>query len=292
MEIKQDKITYNKSTVFIFLIGSFLVILYYSVLLDLYHDWLKNPDYSHGFLIPFATIYMIWYRREIIKKTNITPSNYGLILLIFGAFQYSLGYIGAEHFLQSTSMITVMLGICLYFYGGGITSNILTPILFLIFMIPLPAVIWNSFAFNIKLIATKIAVYLMQLIGIVVLQEGNVLNLPGVTLEVVDACSGLRSLISLLALSVLIDYLSNLHLLKKVLLVVLAIPIAMISNVIRLVLTAFLIERFGIDTTKGFYHALSGILVYTIGLIFLIMVYKLLSADFINKLRNKQSAKQ
>jgi len=253
------------------------IILYLRVFNDLLYDWLNNPDYSHGFLIPIMALYIAWSKRDILERIHPAPSGWGLAVLLVGIGQYILGNIGAEHFLQSTSMIIVILGIVLFLRGWRTMRIILAPSLFLIFMIPLPAIIWNKFAFGLKLFATKIAVVFMQAMGLVVLREGNVLTLPATTLEVVDACSGLRSLISLAALSTMFGLLSLFSLWKKWLLFILVVPVAIASNIIRLIVITVFAEKFGIDITSGISHTVLGIFVFCIGLVLVWGVYKILS---------------
>jgi len=259
------------------IIGLLLCILYYSVAANLIYDWQFNPDYSHGFFIPLIVGYMIYSRRQELKEAAVTPNNWGLVLFVLGITQFILGTIGAEHFLQSTSMIVVVLGIVLFFSGIRTTRIIFVPILYMLFMIPLPAIIWNDFAFTLRLFASDVAVICMHALGMLVLQEGNMLYLPGASLEVVDACSGMRSLVSLLALGALFAFLSDHPVWKKWLVFLSAIPIAIISNIIRLIITVALVQRYGSEMASGFTHEVSGLLVFFIGLILFFIVYKLLS---------------
>jgi exosortase len=259
------------------IIVALLVALYFRVFEGLIYDWSNNPDYSHGFLIPAIALYLVWLQRDKLPQADSSPSYWGILIFILGIGQYALGTISAEHFLQSTSMIVVILGIVLFLWGWGILRIVLIPSLYLIFMIPLPAIIWNKFAFSLKLFATEIAVVFIQALGIIVLREGNVLTLPTMTLEVVDACSGLRSLISMLALSALISLVCTLPIWKKWILFLSAIPIAITSNVIRLVIIAVFAQRFGIDITRGMSHTLSGLFVFGIGIMLFYIMYEILS---------------
>ncbi len=270
--------TFTK-THFAFCLGITILIalIYLKVFQGLIYDWSTHPDYSHGFLVPFIVAYMIWSRKEVLKECVYKPSNWGLMILILGVVQFISGYVGAEHFLQSTSLLIVLMGTIIFLAGFYVARIVLVPIAFLIFMIPLPAIIWNDFAFTLKLFATKVAVYFIDFLGMAVHRQGNVIYLPGTVLEVVDACSGLRSLISLLALGVLIAYFSSLRAWRRWVLVFSAIPIAILSNVIRLVATAFLTQTIGLQATEGMYHTLSGVFVFAIGVAMFILVYWLLS---------------
>lgn len=266
----------NNLRVSIITIAALFTFLYFEVFRELLVVWSTVPDYSHGYLIPFLALYLVWGTRDKIITAHLSPSFWGLVVFIIGIGQYIIGYIGAEHFMQGTSMIFVILGIVLFLWGREVTRIVLVPVCYLMFMIPLPAIIWNKFAFSLKLYATEIAVYFIQAVGITVLREGNVLTLPATTLEVVDACSGLRSLISLLALTALTGYISNVNFWKKWVLFISAIPIAIASNIIRLIITAVLFDKFGIDITQGISHTLSGLFVFSIGIALFIIVYKIL----------------
>ncbi len=268
---------HNKNIFFITLISALFIITYYQVIQHLLFAWSVNPDYSHGYLIPIISFYMAWSKRHEVAQAEYSPNNWGLLLLVLGIGQYIIGYIGAEHFLQSTSILVVICGIILFLGGVSFVKVLLAPVLFLIFMIPLPAIIWKNFAFTLKLFATKAAVILMEQLGMVVLREGNVLYLPGATLEVVDACSGLRSLVSLLALSTLIAFFSTLPKWKKTILVFSSIPVALVSNIIRIVITALLVQSIGPQATEGIYHSLSGLFVFTIGVMLFYFLHLLLS---------------
>lgn len=250
-----------------------LIILYMHVFHELVSAWMSNPDYSHGFFIPFLALFMVWSKRKEIMSVDETPSVWGLPILLLGFLQFIAGQIGAEHFVQGTSMIAVILGITLILWGRKTAWIVLLPIVYLIFMIPLPAIIWNKYAFMLKLFATQLAAVCVQGLGVTVLREGNVLYLPSTTLEVVDACSGVRSLISLLALSTLIGFLGLSNAWKKWLLFFAAIPIAIVSNIIRLILIAVLGEEFGIKLTEGLNHSLSGVFVFMIGMMLVYLVY-------------------
>jgi len=256
-----------------------LIVLYHSVVAELLYDWQNNPDYSHGYFIPFIAGYMAWSRREDLKNTAWKPNNWGIALFLMGIIQLMLGIIGAENFLQSTSLIIVMLGIILFLAGFKIARILLVPTLFLLFMIPLPAIIWKNFAFSLRLFASKIAVSFMHLIGMPVLREGNIIFLPGASLEVVDACSGMRSLVSLLAMSALFAFIMNQRMWKKWVLFLSAVPIAIISNIIRLIITVTLTQVYGEKAALGVTHTYSGIATFSIGLVLLLIISKLLSLN-------------
>ena len=251
--------------------------LYHHVILKLIHDWSIDDNYSHGFLVPFISGYLIWQNRQALSKLHVKPTNIGLLLLSFSVVFYILAYTGAELFTQRFSMILVILSGIIFLAGWEYFRVLLLPVLYLTFMIPLPSIIWNKIAFPLKLFATHLAVNAMHLIGITVYGEGNIIYLPNTTLEVADACSGLRSLTSLLALSAAFALITTHSKPKKIILFLSAVPIAIAANIFRLVSTAILAKKFGPQVAHGFLHEASGIAVFLISLIFLFSLNALLS---------------
>lgn len=276
MSLKKTDKAYISSGL-VLLIMALLIITYYQTVATLVTDWNTNPDYSHGYLIPFISLYMVWHVRK--EKVGLAwqPLNWGLLPLLIGVAIQTVSVVGSEHFLQGISLLIVLWGLSLYLGGGTIAKNMAIPIGYLIFMIPLPAIIWNKFSLLLKLQASNIAAYLLNITGRVpFVQEGNIFYLTGGTLEVADACSGLRSLISMLALGVLIAFISSYARWKKWVLVVMAIPIAIAANSIRLILLIYLSDRYGIRIADSFLHTFSGILVFIIGLAMLMGIHSLL----------------
>jgi exosortase len=169
-------------------------------------------------------------------------------------------------------MIVVLFGIALFLFGGRFTKAVWLPLAYLIFMIPLPAIIWNRIAFPMQLFASALTEDVVQLIGIPILREGNVLHLAQTSLEVVDACSGLRSLVNILGLAVGLGFLMNKEAWKRWALFLAAFPIAVIVNIIRLSGTAVLASRYGGDVARGFLHDFSGWIVFVAGIGLLLAV--------------------
>ena len=264
------------------LLGISFVLLYFPFLRTMYHDWGSNPNYSHGYLIPFISGYLVYSLKEEFTKLAPVPSHWGLVLILLACFQLIIAKIGSEYFLQRTSIIPLFLGICLFLYGKDITLKLFIPIIYLIFMIPLPAIIWNKLAFPLQLFASNMTEQVIRISGMPVLREGNILTLPTITLEVVDACSGIRSLATMIALSIPVSFLMVSGRIRKILLFLSSIPVAIVVNIFRLCITAWFSVLFGDQFAQGFLHEFSGMVTFILGLTLLFFITQLLNSKIFN----------
>lgn len=233
--------------------------------------------YSHGFLVPFVFLYLIWAKRDDLKKAEISPLNIGLILLVPALLVHLLAHLLEINFVSGFSLIAALFGLSLYLYGLGISRQLTFAILFLVFMIPLPQVLIISISFKMKIFAAQVATSCINLMGIQAVREGSIVNLPNTALTVGDPCSGLRSLISLTALGALYAYLIKLSRPRKALLFLLSIPIALIANIIRIILLLLVAFVYGSDVATGKFHDFSGFLVFGFAFAGLFMVGRMLS---------------
>jgi exosortase len=254
------------------LVASFAAVYAHTVV-RLVEDWSVDPNFSHGFFIPPIAAYMLWQRRGELNEARREPSLWGLAALAAGMGIYVIGYVGAELFTMRFSMLVTFMGLALYLFGREIAWKVLIPVLYLLLMIPLPAILWNQIAFPMQLMASDLAAAAIQLISIPVLREGNILHLPETTLQVVDACSGLRSLTSLLALSGALAYIVPLSRFFKIVLFLLAFPIAVAVNIFRLTFTAAAAHWISPAMAEGFLHEASGLVVFAIALVLLFAAY-------------------
>jgi exosortase len=261
------------------LAGTFLY-LYAFVLSPLIADWTDDPNYSHGFLVPVLSLYFVWERRQELLGITRQPSIWGVALLLAGIGLLFLGHVGAELFLMRSSMIVVLTGLVWYLCGWKMLQALAFPLAFLLFMVPLPAIILNTITFPLQLLAAKLSTASLQIIGLPVFREGNIIFLPHTTLEIVEACSGIRSLVSLLALAVVFAYMTQRHPGKRWALAVSAVPIALVANAFRVWGTGVLAFLYGTQVAEGFYHTFAGWLVFVVAFVLLLSEGCLLSLVF------------
>ncbi len=257
----------------LFAAGFFL--FYSHTISTLMYDWKTNPNFSHGFLIPFMAGYMVWYKKGEWMPLDKTPSNWGLALICMGMGLHLLGTLGAEMFLLRFSLVMTLAGVVVFGFGWKVFRALWIPLAFLLLMIPLPAILWNKIAFPLQLIAAKLSAQVVMVMGIPVFREGNILHLSNTSLEVVDACSGLRSLTSLIALSAVFAFLAPFSNMKKWILFFSAIPVAVFVNVIRLSITAGMAYWISPETAHGFLHDMSGLIIFGLALLLVYLIYLL-----------------
>lgn len=247
-----------------------LVVLLYGVILKgLVRQWWTDPDYGHGFFILPFSLYVLWRTRERWINTEVKPSNLGLAVMLGAIGLLFFGSLGAELFTSRFSLIVLLAGIVIFLAGWKMLRAVFFPLAFLIFMIPFPAIIYNQITFPLQLIASRFATSLLQFAHIPVLRDGNILVMSNYSLEVVEACSGIRSLMTLISLTVIYLYFMEPRRWARYLLVVLMVPIAIVSNAIRIMGAGMLAHRFGPGAAEGFLHAFSGWVIFVAALILL-----------------------
>jgi len=259
------------------IIASCFLLLYASLIQGLVSDWIHLPDFSHGFLIPIVSFYFVYERRKQLSALSPSAAWGGFGLIVFGIFLLLLGNLATEYFTMRFSMLVVLGGIVLFLLGKEFSKTLLFPIAFLIFMIPIPSVLMDRITFPMQLFASSLAAKSLYLIGIPALREGNIIQLANTSLEVAEACSGIRSLISLLALSVVFALFSQKTTLKRVLLVLSTFPIAIIANAARVTGTGILAHTYGDKVAQGFFHGFSGWILFVVAFVCLFLVGAVLS---------------
>jgi len=246
-----------------------ILVLYYRILYEMGLDWWHDENYSHGFLIPFVSGYLIIQKLDELKKTSIKPSWWGPLVLSLGLLLLIIGVAGAELFTMRFSFLVVLTGLTLSMFGIEFLRKLFFPLFFLIFMVPLPYIVYNSLTLPLRTIASQLATFFLSFLNIPVLREGNVIHLPQMTMQVVEACSGIRSLISLLALSTIFAYFTQNKSWSRVLLVGFTIPIAIFTNAIRITLTGVLAAYVSPELAHGFFHNFSGWLIFLVAFLLL-----------------------
>jgi exosortase len=251
-------------------------ILYAHVLPRLVMDWWTDPNFSHGFLVPLFSGFIVWTKRKKLAALPTQSSWFGLVIVAGSLGMLIVGALGVEFFLQRASFVFLLAGLIVYFLGWRWFRALLFPWVFLFFMIPIPAIVFNQIAFPLQFLAARLASSLLSLLGIPVLREGNIIQLPTTSLEVAEACSGIRSLMSLGALAVIYGYLLDNNNWRRVLLAISAIPIAVAANGLRVMGTGVLGYYWDPDKAEGFFHTFSGWVIFVISLILLFAFHGLL----------------
>ncbi len=254
-----------------------LALAYWPVVSYLVENWWIDPNYSHGFLVPLVTAWLLWSRRRRLAAAAGNPSPWGLLVVGLGLVLLILGRWGHELFLQRISLVPVLWGLVLTYWGWPLARGALFPFAYLFFMIPLPYLIYDSLAFPLRLLSASLAGDMLRLWGLPVLVEGNIIHLPRNVLDVVNACSGIRSLVSLLAAAVILVYLWLRHFWSRALVVLMVPPVAVFTNSLRVVVAGILAEHYGPAMLEGATHDLVGWLVF-LGAFGLVLVLTLLLA--------------
>lgn len=247
--------------------------VYFRVLAKLVTDWWQIPDFSHGFLVPIFAAYLVWVKRQILFQTKIAPAWSGIVLVAFGLMVLLLGVYGADLFLSRVSLVILLAGMVLAFGGWLLLIELRFALLVLLLAIPLPAIIFNEITLPLQILASKLAAELLPLFGVPVLRDGNVIALPTMKLEVAEACSGIRSLMSLFTLSIFYGYFVDKSTLRRVVLALASIPIAIAANAVRIVGTGLCVQYWDPDKAVGFFHEFSGWLMFLVSLGCLLIVH-------------------
>jgi exosortase len=254
-----------------------LAVLYYETFFKLAGDWWNDPNNSHGLLIPPLALYFAWKKRN---KFDVEPERpsiaVGLIIVLGSLLVYFIGRLGAEFFLTRISSIGMMAGMLLYFYGWKHLRVMAFPVFFLILAIPIPALIFNTVSIPLQVLASQASSEFLTFCDVPVLREGNVLQLTNTALGVAEACSGLRSLLSLIALSVILGYMRWRGVAQRVVLIALSVPVALLLNIVRITITGIIAENWSVKYAMGFFHEFSGWVVFVLAFFVLYLVSSLM----------------
>lgn len=251
--------------------------LYSSVFFRLVLQWWKDPNFSHGFFVPIFSLFLLLNDRSRLRSLVPKPSAWGLLIVVLAMGLLILGSLGAELFLSRISLLFTILGLIVLLGGWGHCRAMLFPWAFLLLMIPIPAILFNQVTVPLQLLASRLAAGMLPLLGVPVLREGNVINLPAMSLEVAEACSGIRSLVSLITLAIIYGYLTEKTRSVRLLLAIAAVPIAVCANALRIVGTGLLVQYWGPDKAQGFFHLFSGWFLFLLSLAMLFLLHQVLS---------------
>ena len=257
-----------------------LIMLYHRVAFKLVRDWLNLPDYSHGVLIPFFILFLIWDKRHIFRATPVRPSWNGLVPIILGLFLLMVGVFGADLFLARTSFVILIAGIVWTLLGRQMLGEMKFILFVMLLAIPFPTLIFNHITFPLQLMASRLASTLLPLAGVPVLREGNVIDLPAMRLEVAEACSGIRSLMSLFTVAVMGGYFLETSTTRRTILALSSIPIAVAANAARIFGTGLCVQYWDPSKAVGFFHEFSGWLMFLVSLGCLYLVYQIMQRFF------------
>jgi exosortase len=249
---------------------------YWPVIPPLVTQWWNEDEYSHGFLIPIIAAWLIWLKREDIARQPMVPAYTGLAAMAGAIAMYTVGVVGADLFFQRLSMIPMIMGGVLFTAGWPVFRLIAFPLGYLILMVPLPGIVFNSIAFPLQLLAAQIATTILQAFAIPVFREGNILHLAAASLDVEEACSGVRSLLSLTALALLMTYITEKGRLAKIATLLLIVPVTIAANVVRVAATGFIAHHVSAEAALGTVHDFAGMLVFLLAAALLVAATRLL----------------
>ncbi len=259
--------------------GALLIVCYAPVLYNLTVVWKNDEDMGHGFFVPIIAGYIIWQRRFEFAALKPEPNYWGLVLVGWGALQMMLGTLGAELFLARTAFLISLVGVIWFLGGTKVLRALAFPLCLLLFMIPIPAIIYSRITLPLQIFASRVAENVLGLVGIPVLRDGNVLELASQKLSVAEACSGIRSLLSLSFLSLIYAYFFDNKVWMRWALLLGTIPIAITANATRVSLTGILSEV-RTDLAQGAFHLLEGWVLFLVALALLVVFHKLVNAVY------------
>jgi exosortase len=256
--------------------GALLTASYAGVFAHLVRQWDHDPDMSHGFFVPLVSVFIIWQRRAEIAATKPQPTWWGLALVLYGTTQLYLATLGAELFLARTAFVITVFGVVLMLGGPPVLPTLAFPLFLLFFMVPIPAVLYNRVTFPLQILASTFAGDGLAWLGVPVLREGNILELPQQRLSVVEACSGIRSLLTLVFLAVVYGHFFEKKTWVRVALFLATVPIAIVANASRVTLTG-IISEWKPDLAEGFFHTAQGWVIFMVSLFLLIAFHQVLT---------------
>jgi len=237
--------------------------------------WALDGDMGHGFFVPLIAAFIAWQRRHELLAIQPRPNLWGLVLVLGAGAQLVAGTLGVEQFLTHTAVIVTLIGAIWLLRGTETLKMLAFPLFLLFFMVPIPLIIYNKITLPLQLIASRMAASALDTLGIPVLRDGNILELPHQTLSVVEACSGIRSLLALTFLSLVYGYFFEKRIWVRVVLLAATIPIAIVANGSRVAFTGIM-TQIKPELAEGFYHESTGWVIFIVALIILVLFHQLI----------------
>lgn len=259
--------------------GALLLLSYAPVLWRLVRQWDSDPDMGHGFFVPIVVGFIVWQKRAELLALPTAPNWWGLAVVLYAGLQLWIATLGAELFLARTAFVISVIGMVLLLGGTAWVRALAFPLFLLFFMIPIPTVVYNNITFPLQLLASRVSTEALNMMQIPVLREGNVLELADQKLSVVEACSGIRSLLSLTFLSLVYGYFFERKVWMRVVLFFSTIPIAIVANASRVTLTGVLAESKP-ELAEGFFHTASGWVIFMVALAILLVLHQILNRAY------------
>jgi len=256
--------------------GVLLVACYAPILYRMASQWANDENMGHGFFVPLVAGYIVWERRAQLAATPIKANWWGLAIVVFGGLLSVIATLGVELFTARLSFVIALVGTVLFLCGTQWVKILSFPLALLLFMIPIPAIVYSALTLRLQMLASELGEILITAMGIPVLREGNTLRLPSQTLDIVDACSGIRSLLSLLFLSLVYSYFTDKKVWMRWVLLLATVPIAICANGIRVAVTGLLSE-INTKLASGAYHETEGYIVFIVALAALIGTHRILN---------------
>jgi exosortase len=260
--------------------------LYWPTLVHLVGQWASDRDFSHGFFVPLFSGFVVWQDRDRLLRIPRQPSWSGAILLICALGTLIVGQMGAELFLSRCSLLLVLAGLVILFAGWKLFRAVLFAWAFLFLMVPIPAIIFNQITFPLQILASKVAAATLPIFGVPVLRQGNIMVLASMALEVADACSGIRSLMSLATLAIIYGYLMEPRLWVRYVLAAASVPIAVLANSFRVITTGLMVQYWDPEKAEGTFHTSWGWIVFVSSLAMLFGVHSLIRWIWPNERRS------
>jgi exosortase len=256
--------------------GALLIGCYAPILYRMGVQWATDENMGHGFFVPILAGYIAWQRRDILAAIPLRPNGWGLVLVVWAAFQALAATLGAELFTARLSFVIALVGVILYLGGTRWLKALGFPLALLLFMIPIPAIIYAALTLRLQGLASQLGEVMISMMGIPVLRAGNTLQLPSQTLDIAEACSGIRSLLSLGFLSLVYAYFTDKRVWMRWALLAATVPIAIGANGIRVAVTGLLSEV-NTKLAQGAYHEGEGYIVFIVALVALIITHRVIS---------------